>query len=242
MVRTLGLDFVFIDTEHIPLGRETLSWMCQTYRALNLTPLVRISEPDPHLAAMALDGGAGGVIAPYVETAEQVRTLRGAVKLRPLKGKNLKQVLDGNTPLEPDLDTYLAQRNGGSVLAIMVESQPAVDALDDLLAVPDLDAVLIGPHDLSVSLGIPELYRHASFNRCVRAIIRKVREANSGVGIHFSEGLDLEIQWADAGANVILHSSDIVSFTQAMRRELNEIRQALSEETASAPGSGQVVV
>ncbi|MBM3854037.1 MAG: aldolase, partial [Verrucomicrobia bacterium] len=95
VVRGCGLDFVFIDTEHIALDRAELSWMCQTYAALGLPPLVRIPAPDPYAATMVLDGGAAGVIAPYVESAEQVHALRGAVKCRPLKGEKLRHVLAG---------------------------------------------------------------------------------------------------------------------------------------------------
>ena len=57
-----------------------------------LPPLVRIPSPDPYAATMALDGGAAGIVAPYVETPEQVQTLRGAVKLRPIKGRKLEQM------------------------------------------------------------------------------------------------------------------------------------------------------
>jgi 2-keto-3-deoxy-L-rhamnonate aldolase RhmA len=105
-VRRCGLDFVFIDTEHIALDRAPLSWMCQTYSALGLPPLVRIPSPDPFAATMVLDGGAAGVVAPYVETAQQVRDLRGAVKFRPIKGQRLRQMLDG-APVEPELESYL---------------------------------------------------------------------------------------------------------------------------------------
>jgi 2-keto-3-deoxy-L-rhamnonate aldolase RhmA len=77
-----GLDFVFLDTEHIAIDRQTLSWMCRAYAAAGIAPIVRISSPDPYAAVMALDGGASGVVAPYVETVQQVEALRGAVKLR----------------------------------------------------------------------------------------------------------------------------------------------------------------
>src|SRR5690606_14580338 len=152
-----GLDFVFIDTEHIALDREALSWMCQLYAQMNLAPLVRISEPNATLATMALDGGATGVVAPYVESAEQVRALVGAVKRRPIKGKRLQQLLNGK-PAEGTLKSYLQEHNANHVLVVNVESTPAIEALDEILAVPGLDAVLIGPHDLSCSLGIPEQY------------------------------------------------------------------------------------
>ena len=90
-----GLDFVFIDTEHIAIGRETLSWMCRTYAALGLPPLVRITDPDPYKVTVAYDDGAAGVVAPYIETPEQVRALVGASKFRPLKGEKLQRALDG---------------------------------------------------------------------------------------------------------------------------------------------------
>ena len=80
-IKSTGIDFVFIDTEHTPIERHTLSWICHTYRALGLPPMVRIPEPDPYQACMVLDGGACGVLAPYIETPEQVRALVGAVRV-----------------------------------------------------------------------------------------------------------------------------------------------------------------
>ncbi|MBO0799089.1 MAG: aldolase, partial [Blastocatellia bacterium] len=62
-VKSAGADFVFIDTEHIAIDRTTLAWMCQTYRAIGLAPIVRIPAPDPFQATVALDNGANGVLA-----------------------------------------------------------------------------------------------------------------------------------------------------------------------------------
>src|SRR2546425_12396750 len=113
LARQTGIDFVFIDTEHIPLDRQTLSWICQTYQALGLPPVVRIPCNDPFEACKVLDAGAGGVIGPYIETAEQVRDLVGSVKLRPLKGRRLQDALHSRSTLESELRDYLEKRNGG---------------------------------------------------------------------------------------------------------------------------------
>src|SRR5215468_7676226 len=139
-VKSAGADFVFIDTEHIAIDRTTLAWMCQLYRALGPAPLLRIPSPDPYQATVALDNGASGVLAPYVETAEQVRRLRGAVKLRPLKGRVLEEVLNGERELDAELRQYIANRCAENVLLINIESSPALAALDEILAVPDIDA------------------------------------------------------------------------------------------------------
>ena len=72
--------------------------------------------------------------------------------------KKLEQFLTQGTELEPDLRQYLEERNRKHWLLVNIESQPAIDQLDAILDVPGLDGILIGPHDLSCSLGIPEQY------------------------------------------------------------------------------------
>lgn len=227
-----GIDFVFIDTEHIPIERTQLAWMCQTYGALGLPPLVRVPEPDPYRACMALDGGAAGIVIPYVESAGQIRELRGAVKLRPLKGERMQRALKGE-PLEPALRDYLAGWNEGRLMIVNIESVPAVERLDELLDVPDLDAVLIGPHDLSLSMGIPERYREPVFDETVVSIIQKARARNIGVGLHYSFGIEEHIEWARKGANLIVHSSDLVLARNALAADMDRFRKSLGD-TADA--------
>ena len=228
-VKSLGMDMVFIDTEHMPLDRATVSWMCRTYSALDLAPVVRIPSPDPYQAQMVLDGGAAGIIAPYVETPDQVRALGGAVKLGPLKGQKLQALLDGETQAEPQLSDYLAQRNSGKALFINIESVPALDALDDILSEPYVDAVLVGPHDLSCSLGIPEQYEHPDFDAAIRQIIATARQHNVGVGVHI-DSIDQEVAWAQAGANLIIHSSDISCFLKQLNADFSALRQQLAQQ------------
>ena len=232
--RDAGLDFAFNDTEHPPLGRERGAWRCPACGGAGRAPLVRVPEPDPFLATMALDAGAQGVIFPYVESAEQAEALRGATKLRPLKGRRLARVLAGEERLEPDLADYLARRNAGSVMVVNVESVPAIEALDEILAVPGLDAVLIGPHDLSCSLGIPERYGDARFEQAVATIVGKARAADVGAGIHYWASLDQEIAWAKAGMNMLIHGIDAGLFAGALRRDLATLRAAVAE----APPAG----
>jgi 4-hydroxy-2-oxoheptanedioate aldolase len=224
-VRGSGLDFVFIDTEHIALDRAQLSWMCQTYAALGLPPMVRIPSPDPYAATMALDGGAAGIVAPYVETAAQVQTLRGAVKLKPIKGQRLRQMLDG-APIEPELRAYLESGATERLLVVNIESRPAVNALDEILGVPGLDAVLIGPHDLSCNLGVPERYDHPDFLAACETIFRKARAAGVGAGIHFWGEIAQQAHFLKLGANLLIHSADITLFKKHLAADLQAIRQA----------------
>ncbi len=229
MLQKAGVDFVFIDSEHTPLGRETLAWISQACTALNLPPVIRIPCPDPYEACKVLDAGAAGIIAPYIETADQVRTLMGAVRYRPLKGARLQAALHDANSLETELCDYLDERNKDTILIANIESTPAIDNLDEILAVGALDSVLIGPHDLSCSLGIPEQYSHPSFIEAVSTIFRKARKHGCGAGLHWWKGVHDETAWAQAGANLIMHSTDITLVAQHLQSELNALRLVLGE-------------
>jgi len=241
-VKSTGADFVFIDTEHIAIDRTTLAWMCQTYRALGLAPIVRIPSPDPYLATAALDNGASGVLAPYVETPEQVRRLRGAIKLRPLKGQVLEEVLNGERELDPALSDYVRRRCAENLLLVNIESAPALAALDDILTVPDIDAVQVGPHDLSCSLGVPEQYGHPLFEEAIQTIIAKTRARQIGVGVHYWWGMEDELRWVRAGANLIVHSGDIALFADTLRANLKRFREACGDlvDTPGMEYDGQI--
>ena len=240
VVATCNLDFVFIDTEHVALDRAQLSWMCRTYSALGIPPLVRIPSPDPHAATMVLDGGAAGVIAPYVESAEQVNALRGAVKMRPIKGKKQDEMLSGKE-VEPALEQYLRDAASKRILIVNIESTPAIDALDDILDVPDLDGVLIGPHDLSCSLGVPEQYDHPVFLQACETIFSKARNAGIGAGIHFWGNTDQQTRLLKLGANMLIHSADISLFQKHLQLELNAIRAVTGSFSQDTPKSSTVI-
>lgn len=228
VVQNLDLDMVFIDTEHTPHDRNTISWLCQTYSGRNLAPIVRIPSPDPYLAQMTIDGGATGIIAPYIESVEQVKALGGAVKYGPLKGDKLQAFLNGEAELEPDLDDYLAKRNANNVLIINIESVPAMGRLDDIVSLPYVDSVLVGPHDLSCSLGMPNQWDHPTFQDAIHQIITTCRNHHVGIGIHHNF-THHQIDWIKAGVNLVMHSSDISAFNRALTAEFKTIRDGIGD-------------
>lgn len=224
-VGSLGLDFIFIDTEHIVLDRMLVSWMCHGYAGIGLPAIVRIPSANPVEAQRAIDGGAHGVIVPYVETADQAKQLRGAIRFRPLKGERLAAALQDENSLDPDLRKYLEMQNSKLLYVINIESVPAVNRLDEILEVPGLDAILIGPHDLSCSLGIPEQYSHPSFESAVQLIIRKAQSYGVGAGVHWQGDPQRIAEWTNCGLNMIIHSSDISSMCDKMSRDLTTLRR-----------------
>ncbi|MCE6988559.1 HpcH/HpaI aldolase/citrate lyase family protein [Dyadobacter sp. CY323] len=219
------LDFVFLDTEHIPSDRASLSEACWLLRYMGITPIVRIANPDPFLAVQALDAGAIGIVVPYIETVAQLTALTGAIKYRPLKGELLEAALADTTSISQHTSKYLNEYNAGHLLIANIESKPALERLDELLAQPGLDGVFIGPHDLSVSLDVAEQYDHPDFEEAVRRIVRSTRKAGKHVGIQFWMGPEIQSRWVGEGVDMVIHSNDMSLFSQKLESDIHAIRQ-----------------
>jgi len=184
------------------------------------------------------------VIAPYVETPDQARALKGAVKFKPLKGAKLTEGLSDSNALEPELLKYVEERNQDHLLILNIESVPAIEALDDILDVGGIDAVLIGPHDLSCSLGIPEQYDHPEFDRAVRRIFGTARARGVGAGLHYffpDKGLDLEVEWMRAGGNLVVHGADIIAAAVNLGAEIAQLREAVGDKGVATSGEVEVI-
>lgn len=236
-----GLDFAFIDNEHISMNRADLARLCQVIKSYGISPIVRIPSPDPYLASQAIDAGAVGVVAPYLESVAQIRDLVGAVKYKPLKGEVLDRALKGEEALDAKTQAYVEKVNAGNMAIANIESVPAMNKLDELLSVPGLDAVFIGPHDLSVSLGHPEEYDHPVFEEAVKKIIRTSRRKGLAIGIHFSLEPERQIKWIKEGANIIVHSFDIALFTQRLIHDMKIIKKGVGDDV-SAGQSGDMII
>jgi 4-hydroxy-2-oxoheptanedioate aldolase len=244
---SLGLDYVFLCTEHIFYNPDTLGWMCRAYKAAGINPVVRILKPDPFLATQALDAGAEAVLVPYIEKIEDVYELVGAVKYRPLKGKKLKRILSGEEKPSAELEIYLKNHNKNHTLLLNIESPAGVTNMEQFLSIktvdgPGVDGIVIGPHDLSVSHDMPEKYLSKEFLDLSCEIIKKARALGVAAGGHNgSRGtFDLQIAWAKAGANIIMHSTDIYLFADKFQDDLNIIRTLKGEKMTSKQAGDSV--
>lgn len=238
LTKNLGLDFVFFCNEHIFYNPDILGWMCRAYSAVGINPVVRIPEPSPFLATQALDAGAKAILVPYAEDIEEIYNIVGAVKYRPLKGEKLNRILHGKEKPSAELAEYLKNQNKNNTLLLNIESPAGISNMEKFFSVqspdgPGVDGIIIGPHDLSVSYEMPEKYAGEEFLRLTCEIIKKARDCGVAAGGHtgFRGSLALQTEWAKAGANIILHSSDIFLFADKLQEELNLIREVKGEKT-----------
>ena len=102
-----------------------------------------------------------------------------------------------------------------------------------------LDCVLIGPHDLSTSLGVPEQYDHPRFLEACSFILGKARAAGIGAGIHHWLSPEKQIQFVEMGANLLIHKADAIFLSEGLQSQLGEIRSLLGQE--GGPGGGSQV-
>jgi len=244
---SLGLDYVFLCSEHVSYNPETLSWMCRAFKAAGINPVVRIPEPSPFLATQALDAGAGAILVPYVENIEDVYNMVGAVKYRPLKGEKLRKILYGEEKPTAELEAYLKNHNKNHTLLLNIESPTGVANMEQFFAIqsvdgPSVDGIVIGPHDLSTSYDMPERYTSQEFLDLSCGIIKKARAFGVAAGGHNGSRatLDLQLEWARAGANIILHSSDMFLFADKLQEDLNRIREVKGEKINTNRSGDQV--
>ncbi len=236
-----NLDFAFIDNEHISMNRADLARLCQVFKGYGIDSIVRVPSPDPYLACQAIDAGATGVIMPYIEKVAEVRELVGAVKYKPIKGALLQRLITGEEKLNPEMQQYVDNFNAGKMCIANIESVAAMDILDELLSVPGLDGVFIGPHDLSVSLGVPEKYDHPVFEEAVKKIIHTTRSKGLSIGIHFSLEPERQIKWVKEGANIIVHSFDVALFTQRLMHDMRIIREGVGDDVGSGSAADLIM-
>jgi 2-keto-3-deoxy-L-rhamnonate aldolase RhmA len=155
-----GFDWTFIDGEHGGFGIETLQDLCHASVTAGLSPVVRVADMQYALVARALDCGAQGVLFPRVESAEVLERAVSWTKFPPVGVRGF-----GLTPAHlgyerVTIPQVIEHMNQNVMVVLQIETKLAVEKRDELLSVPGVDAVLVGPVDLSISLGVPGDFEH----------------------------------------------------------------------------------
>ncbi len=176
MFGAADLDWVFLDSEHSPFSTDTLHDLVRAYRMTDITAVVRVCDFQYDLVARALDSGAEGIIFPRCEDPDQLAHAARGAKFPPLghRGFGLGPPQIGYR--SASFDDIIEHCNSETLLIAQVESQRALERLDELASVPGLNALLVGPADLSISLGVGGQWRHPKLVGAVDRVIAACRE------------------------------------------------------------------
>ena len=224
----VGLDYVVIDTEHNPRSRGELGDFLTMFNTTGVVPIVRIPIPDSHYVTMAMDAGAQGVLAPYCETVDQVKEVVAAAKWRPLKGDALRRLVETGEHVSDSTKAYLENRNKNSVVIIGIESVAAVKNLPEILKVPGIDGIFVGPNDMSISLGFPDQYDREEYQTTVKYVIDTAGAQGIAVLVHHQTP-ELSSFWIKQGARFILHGTDRRALAEGFRTEFSRLRGVAKE-------------
>jgi 2-dehydro-3-deoxyglucarate aldolase len=213
-----GYDWVAVDLEH---GAVSIHQLPDLFRALelgNTLPLARLAQGYSKDCKQALDAGAGGVIVPMVESAEQLEKIRSDVQWPPA-GKRGVAFSRANL-FGKYFEEYIEEAQQ-PLLVAMIEHINAIDNLDDILQVKGLDAILVGPYDLSASMGLTAQFDNQKFVTALETIKHKTENAGIPCGIHVVEpSADKLCEKLDEGYRFIAYSIDSVFFNQIVSMPL----------------------
>lgn len=154
IMKTGGFAFVIIDCEHGPFDFSQLSAMIAVGNSIGMPVLVRIPGIERGYITKILDMGADGFLIPMVNTAEEARKIVEFSKYAPVgkRGISTTRAHTGYHP--PKLDNYMKSANGRTILLVQIETAEAVEHAEEIAAVPGIDALIVGPSDLSSDLGV----------------------------------------------------------------------------------------
>jgi 2-keto-3-deoxy-L-rhamnonate aldolase RhmA len=154
LAKNAGLDFVMFDCEHGAFTTETLHDACMTAMACGVEVFVRVPTPTKDYISRFLDCGASGIMAPMTETVEQARQLVCYSKYQPLGSRGFTNAANTGYKGGKHAD-IMAEANARVMSIAQIETKLGVENCEKIAAVDGIDALLIGPNDLSIDLGVP---------------------------------------------------------------------------------------
>jgi 2-dehydro-3-deoxyglucarate aldolase len=221
-----GFDWLAVDLEHTSLGLRDAIDLVRVIDLCGVAPLVRLSANDSVLIKRLMDGGAQGIIVPMVNTASEARMAVAACRYPPAghRGVGLSRAQTfGET-----FDDYFAHNNERAVVIVQIEHQIAVRNVADILAVDGVDALLIGPYDLSASMDIPGQFDHPKLKENVARVIEAAQRVGKPAGFHaVSSDIAPSKAHLASGVRLLAYSVDMVVLNETFRVGLAALRAAV---------------
>jgi 2-dehydro-3-deoxyglucarate aldolase len=177
-----GFDWICVDLEHGAIDLETMTDIFRTVDAYDTIPVARLPLNDPVWIHRSLDAGARGLIIPMVKTAQEADSAIREAKYPPrgVRGFGYSRAnIHGM-----DFDGYIKTANDEIAMVMQIEHKDAIDNLDDIVKVDGVDALFIGPVDLSGSMGITGQMEHPDMVAALEKYLEVATKANKSFGMH----------------------------------------------------------
>ncbi|UGY16262.1 HpcH/HpaI aldolase family protein [Bradyrhizobium septentrionale] len=226
---SLDFDFVCIDAQHGLIDYRDVAQILQTLELGEAAPVVRVPWNEPGVIGKVLDAGAMSVIVPMVNSADEARAVVAAARYAPNGSRSFGPVGVG---LRDGTD-YLKRAEEEVAVIIMIETVAALRDVDQIAAVPGIDALFLGPFDLSLSLGLAPGDNDgvAVFDDAIASVLLSCRKHNLKAGI-LSNRMVAPRRVAQ-GFNMISVTMDVQALSGTMADDLNIVKSRLGAAVAS---------
>ncbi len=215
-----GMDFVWLDGEHAPLTIEHIHHHILALRGTDCAALVRVPANDPNVIKPVLDLAPAGVIVPMVCSAAEARRVVEACKYPPvgIRGCGVRRATGyGAMPWEE----YMERSARLPLVIIQVEHVRAIENLDEIMAVPGIDSICIGPCDLSGSMGILNQMSDPGLNRLIDETAARINAA----GIPFGTAAGDLPRWKERGVTWFTGTADWGAMASGFRAAVKEAKR-----------------
>lgn len=223
-----GFDFVLIDTEHTPLGLETVENMSRAVEATDgiTKTLVRVPSNDPVRIKRTLDIGVSGVMVPMIETREEAEAVVDAVRYPP---SGIRGIASGRaTEYGEEFETYVESANESIFTIVQIETQTGLENAEEIAMVDGIDALFVGPADLSANLGVFAEWENSRLNEAIDTVIRSAKRADVPAGTLVVDPDDIEMR-VEQGFDYLIVGKD----TNHLATNNESIRQRYERAVSS---------
>lgn len=231
---TAGVDFVGIDLEHSTISQEQAQRIIAAAQAGGVACLPRVSSHNGEQIARLLDSGADGVIVPNVSTPEQVERIIAWCKYPPVGRRSYGVARAQGYGM--GFEEYVSTWNERSTILLQIESITGVEALPELLAYEAVDGVMIGPYDISGSLGIPGELDHPRVTEACGCVIEACRRLRKACGTQIIEPTETAVAAAfEQGYTFVVLASDVFvlwKWGERMRTLVKTLRHPVRQEAS----------
>ena len=182
-----GFDFILFDTQHSAVEIKELQYQLQAMKGKKAIPIIRVGANTQDQICYALDIGAKGIIVPMVNTKEETISMIDWCKYPP-DGKRSSAGMRGEWGTFENYRQYMEAVNEELLIIPMVETQKSLNNIEDILSVPGVDVLLVGPSDLSINLDIPLDYLNPKYQQTLDYIVSMCEKAGVVPGMYFIPG------------------------------------------------------
>lgn len=219
-----GFDCLVLDCEHGLIDLETTAAIMRAMGSRSCTPLVRLPKNDSTWIARIMDAGAGGIIVPMVNSAEQAAAAVAALKYPP-EGRRGIGYCRANT-YGADFQQYIETANESSVMIVQIEHAEGVENIDNILDVEGIDGVFVGPYDLSGSMDVLGELDHPKMRAALERINQSCRDHDVPAGLHVVAPDPARVKNSiEQGFRFIALSIDSVLLTHSAQELLEKARR-----------------